>query len=73
MNPLLRDLFGHQFWADVTLWTAIGAHAPAREDKVIRERLHHIHLVQRVLGRDRLVLEGAARGVLVSLKRSLSR
>jgi uncharacterized damage-inducible protein DinB len=45
---MLRDLFGHQFWADATLWTAIGAHAPAREDTVIRERLHHIHMVQRV-------------------------
>ena len=47
MNPILRDLFGHQFWADVTLWNAIGDHPPAREDKAIRDRLHHIHMVQR--------------------------
>jgi uncharacterized damage-inducible protein DinB len=47
MNPILRDLFGHQFWADTVLWDAIGAHAPARDDKIIRDRLHHIHLVQR--------------------------
>ena len=47
MNSLLRDLLGHQFWADAELWTAIGAHAPARDDKVIHDRLHHIHEVQR--------------------------
>jgi uncharacterized damage-inducible protein DinB len=47
MNPILRDMFGHQFWADTELWKAIGAHPPARDDKAIRDRLHHIHLVQR--------------------------
>lgn len=47
MNPLLRDLYGHQFWADAEHWRAIGAHPPAREDKAIRDRLHHVHLVQR--------------------------
>lgn len=48
MNPLLRDLFGHQFWADAEAWSALGAHPPARDDAAIRNRLHHIHLVQRV-------------------------
>jgi uncharacterized damage-inducible protein DinB len=43
----LRDLYGHQAWADAELWRAIAAHRPAREDQVIRGRLHHIHLVQR--------------------------
>jgi uncharacterized damage-inducible protein DinB len=47
MNPILRDMFGHQFWADTELWKAIGAHAPARDDTAIRVRLHHIHMVQR--------------------------
>jgi uncharacterized damage-inducible protein DinB len=47
MNPILRDMFGHQFWADTELWKAIGATAPARDDKAIRDRLHHIHMVQR--------------------------
>jgi len=47
MNPLLRDFCGHQVWADAELWRAIGAHAPARDDKVIRDRLHHIASVQR--------------------------
>jgi len=47
MNPLLRDFCGHQEWADAELWGAIAAHAPARDDKAIRDRLHHIAIVQR--------------------------
>jgi uncharacterized damage-inducible protein DinB len=47
MNPLLRDLLNHQLWADAEHWTAIAAHPAAREDKAIRDRLHHVHLVQR--------------------------
>ena len=47
MHPLLRDLIEHQFWADVEMWNAIDAHQPARDDGVIRGRLHHIHQVQR--------------------------
>ncbi len=48
MQPLLRDLYGHQVWADAEHWRAIGDHAVARDDKVIRDRLHHIALVQRL-------------------------
>lgn len=47
MNPLLRDLYGHQEWADAEHWRAIGASAPAREDSTLRLRLLHVHLVQR--------------------------
>jgi uncharacterized damage-inducible protein DinB len=47
MNPLLRDLYGHQTWADAEGWRAIEAHPPACDDAAIRARLHHIHLVQR--------------------------
>lgn len=47
MGALLRDLYGHQVWADAEHWRAIGAHAPARDDKAIRDRLHHIAIVQR--------------------------
>jgi uncharacterized damage-inducible protein DinB len=47
MNVLLDDLYGHQAWADAEHWRAIEAHAPARDDHAIRDRLHHIHLVQR--------------------------
>jgi uncharacterized damage-inducible protein DinB len=47
MTPLLHDLLAHQFWADVAIWDAIGAHPPARDDRILRERLHHVHQVQR--------------------------
>ena len=47
MNPLLRDFYGHQAWADAEHWRAIEALPAARADKAIRDRLHHIHLVQR--------------------------
>ena len=47
MAALLRDLYGHQAWADAQQWGAIQAHPPARDDTAIRERLHHMHIVQR--------------------------
>src|SRR6476469_5663473 len=47
MNPLLRDFLGHQAWADAQLWRAIEAHPPAARDAALRNRLHHIHIVQR--------------------------
>jgi uncharacterized damage-inducible protein DinB len=47
MNCLLRDFYGHQAWADAEHWRAIAAHAPARDDQAIRQRLHHIAIVQR--------------------------
>ena len=47
MNPLVRDLYGHQVWADAEHFRAIGAHPAARDDNAIRDRLHHIAIVQR--------------------------
>ena len=47
MNLLILDLYGHQEWADAEHYRAIAPHAPARDDKAIRNRLHHIHIVQR--------------------------
>jgi hypothetical protein len=47
MNPLIRDLYGHQIWADAEHFRAIGAHPAARDDNAIRDRLHHIAIVQR--------------------------
>jgi uncharacterized damage-inducible protein DinB len=47
MNPLLRDFYDHQVWADAEHARAIGAHAEARDDRAIRNRLHHIAHVQR--------------------------
>jgi uncharacterized damage-inducible protein DinB len=47
MNSLLQDLYGHQAWADAEHWGAIESHAPARGDQTLRNRLHHLHYVQR--------------------------
>jgi uncharacterized damage-inducible protein DinB len=46
MCAYLNELFAHQEWADAEHWLAFESHAPALEDKAIRERLLHIHLVQ---------------------------
>ena len=46
MPSYLDELYGHQEWADAEHWRALEAHAPALADQAIRERLHHIHLVQ---------------------------
>jgi len=47
VRAFLTDLYGHQEWADALHWTALAAHPGALDDTAIRERLHHIHLVQR--------------------------
>jgi uncharacterized damage-inducible protein DinB len=46
MKDILADLFGHMEWADAELWRALLSSAPASADERIRERLHHLHLVQ---------------------------
>jgi uncharacterized damage-inducible protein DinB len=46
MFSLLRDMFGHQAWADAEQWRAIAAVPAARDDAAVRNRLHHIHVVQ---------------------------
>jgi len=49
MNDLtsLRELFRHMEWADAVVWTAVLAHAEAAEHAALRDRLHHLHHVQR--------------------------
>jgi uncharacterized damage-inducible protein DinB len=44
---MLQDLYRHMEWADAEVWRAVLASPAAGEDAVIREKLHHIHLVQR--------------------------
>jgi uncharacterized damage-inducible protein DinB len=46
MTSYLDELYAHQEWADAEHWRAFEAHPTALEDKAIRERLLHIHLVQ---------------------------
>ncbi len=47
MNSHIQDLLGHQAWADAEHWRAMHAHPPAHDDRMLRTRLHHLHLVQR--------------------------
>lgn len=46
MDSYLTELYGHQEWADAEHWRAFESHPAALDDKAIRERLLHIHLVQ---------------------------
>jgi uncharacterized damage-inducible protein DinB len=41
------DLFRHMAWADASVWSAIPSCEAARTDETLRERLFHLHLVQR--------------------------
>lgn len=49
MNNLdsLKELFQYMEWADSVVWTAVSANPEAANDTTLRDRLHHIHLVQR--------------------------
>jgi len=47
MLETLRDLYLHQEWADAEHWSAIESCPPALTDDEIRDRLTHIHIVQR--------------------------
>jgi len=47
MLETLRDLYGHQEWADAVHWHVLGKHPGAFDDEAIRKRLLHIHQVQR--------------------------
>jgi len=42
MDAFLKDLYGHQAWADAEHWHAFAAIPAALEDDVIRKRLEHI-------------------------------
>jgi len=45
---ILNDLFRQMAWADAATWHSVLAFPQASGDKIIRERLHHIHLCQHV-------------------------
>jgi uncharacterized damage-inducible protein DinB len=46
VNPLV-DLGRHLAWADAEHWRAFEQSPGALQDAAIRDRLHHLHLVQR--------------------------
>jgi uncharacterized damage-inducible protein DinB len=43
----LQELFQHMEWADALVWSAALARPEARADAFLKERLYHIHMVQR--------------------------
>lgn len=46
-RSLLLELLAHMEWADAEVWRAVTGCERADEDPGLRERLHHVHLVQR--------------------------
>lgn len=46
-SELLQDLFRHMEWADALVWSTVLGNPTLVEDASIRERLYHLHLVQR--------------------------
>jgi uncharacterized damage-inducible protein DinB len=44
---ILRELFQHMEWADAKIWAAVLARSEALADDALKERLYHIHMVQR--------------------------
>jgi len=46
MLDAVRPLFAHMEWADAMVWRAVTDCAAASEDKVLHDRLYHIHATQ---------------------------
>lgn len=46
-SALLRELFAHMEWADALVWKAVRTLPGGEPDNELRERLLHIHFVQR--------------------------
>jgi uncharacterized damage-inducible protein DinB len=45
-NALLKELFQHMEWADALVWSTILRSPSLAHDKIIQDRLYHLHLVQ---------------------------
>ena len=46
MLDAVRPLFAHMEWADAMVWRAVNDCAAASDDKVLHDRLYHIHATQ---------------------------
>jgi uncharacterized damage-inducible protein DinB len=46
MLDAVRPLFDHMQWADAMVWRAVSDCAAAADDKVLHDRLYHIHATQ---------------------------
>lgn len=47
VSELLKDLFRHMEWADALVWSTVLKTPALVDDNALRERLYHLHLVQR--------------------------
>jgi len=48
IREFLVDQYRHMEWADASMWRAILEAERAAADETLQERLHHIHMVQRL-------------------------
>jgi uncharacterized damage-inducible protein DinB len=46
MLDAVRPLFAHMEWADAVIWRAVNDCAAASDDKLLHDRLYHIHATQ---------------------------
>ena len=46
-SSVFRDLFRQMEWADALVWSVVLKHSVLLEDDTLRDRLYHLHLVQR--------------------------
>lgn len=46
-SELLEDLFHHMEWADALVWSTVLGNPAIVDDSSARDRLYHLHLVQR--------------------------
>jgi uncharacterized damage-inducible protein DinB len=46
MLDAVRPLFAHMEWADAMVWRAVNDCAAASDDKLLHDRLYHIHATQ---------------------------
>lgn len=44
---MILELFLHMAWADAMVWQCVLSRGSVRGDERVRDRLHHMHLVQR--------------------------
>ncbi|MBM3773217.1 MAG: damage-inducible protein DinB [Acidimicrobiia bacterium] len=47
ISGITQDLYRHMEWADACVWRAVMSSDAAMADAATRQRLHHIHAVQR--------------------------
>lgn len=63
MLDAVRPLFAHMEWADAMVWRAVTDCAGASDDKVLHDRLYHIHATQHAFLQawrgEELVFKGA--------------